>query len=499
MDFCEKYFNIFKVLPDIYLKFNKEGILLSGQCKEFEDLFGTSKGIIGKKVEDLFITDIGLKFKSAIIKTLKSKSSIGFEYEVYIENKGNQYFQVTLVPLSKEEVISIVRNITERKQRDEEFLKMEKLNSIGTLAGGIAHDFNNILTIILGNIYVLKNSAFSKDKIIGKLSHMEKIICEAKGLTNQLLTFSKGNSSLKKVVYINNLIKETTSLALSGSNVSCKLHIYDNLWPVEIDNGQISQVISNLIINAYQSMPNGGIVTVRCRNIELRENEIVGLNAGKYINIIIKDQGCGINTKNISKIFDPYFTTKKTGIGLGLSSAYSIIKNHNGNICVKSKEGKGTAFYIYLPGCNIIPLEIEQEEPIKQSLTIERNKILIMDDELEIRDILQVLMENLGYVTEVAKEGKEAIELYKKSILEKDPFDLVIMDLTVPGGMGGEETIKELLKINSNVKSIVSSGYSFGGVISNYKKYGFKGVINKPYTLEELKIEVNRVLKIDEE
>lgn len=482
--------SIFKALPDIYFRFNRDGICLDCKSEDLDDLISPQEELINRHIEDIHPNALGVKFKSAILKTLKTKSLVIFEYELNVK-KGLQYFEARLLPISSNEVVSIVRNITKRKQVDEELLKIEKLNSIGTLAGGVAHDFNNILTIILGNISMLKTCVDSNDRIFKKLSDIEKTVFQAKSLTKQLLTFAKGSNPIKKVTYINNLIKETSDLALSGSNVMCHLSLPKNLWPVEVDTGQISQVISNLVINACQSMPNGGMLTIKAKNITLTDNEIVGLSAGRYIEISVKDQGYGISEGNLLKIFDPYFTTKKTGSGLGLTSSYSIIKKHNGHIIAKSKVGKGTVFNIFIPACDSIPIEIEEPKSI---LVHGKNKILVMDDELEIREVLYSMLTHLGYKVELSKDGLEAINLYKNSMFSNEPFDAIIMDLTIPGGMGGEEAIKHLIKIDPKIKALVSSGYSSGGVMANYEKHGFKGVINKPYTLEELSNALNNLL-----
>lgn len=481
---------IFKILQGTYLKINKNGTLLS-VINNNNDLIYTSQKFIGENLDYFLPYELSLKFKSGILKSLKNKSLIVFEYKIKTPNNGLHFFEARLIPISDNDVISIIRNITQKKQTEKELLKMEKLNSISTLASGVAHDFNNILTIILGNISLIKTNFNSKNKFYGKLIDIEKIIVQAKNLTKQLLSFSNCSNSVKKICYIKDLVKETTLLSLSGSNVCEKSYIAEDLWPVEVDVSQINQVLSNLIINSCQAMPNGGVITIRCKNIILKENEIVGLPKGKYVNISIKDQGHGISEENLLKIFDPYFTTKNTGMGLGLFSAYSIIKNHNGQISVKSRIGKGTVFQVYLPACDMIPMEIKTSTP---KIFHGKSKILIMDDEEDIRNILKSMLNYLGYTTEVSKDGDEAISLYKKSLKDNTPFDAVIMDLTIPGGMGGEETIKHLLKIDPNIKAIVSSGYYSRGVISNYKQYGFKGVINKPYTMEELSTELNRIL-----
>ncbi|KGN03251.1 histidine kinase [Clostridium novyi A str. 4570] len=484
---------LFKVLPDTYLKVNKNGTLISFiNNNDNNDLMYTSQKFIGENLATFIPYKLSLKFKSAILKSIKTKSIIVFEYKVKTINNITNFFEARLLPLSDDEVICIVRNVTQKKQTEEELLKMEKLNSISTLAGGVAHDFNNILTIILGNISLIKTNFNTENKLYEKLITIEKIILQAKDLTKQLLSFSKSSNPVKKICYIGDLIQETTNLSLSGSNVCEKSYIAEDLWPVEVDVSQINQVLSNLIINSCQAMPNGGVLTVRCKNMTLKENEIIGLPKGKYVNISIKDQGYGISEENLLKVFDPYFTTKDTGMGLGLFSAYSIIKNHNGHISVKSRVGKGTIFQIYLPACNMIPIEIKAPTP---KIFHGKSRILIMDDDDGILDILKSMLNYLGHTTEVSKDGNEAISLYKKSLKDNNPFDAVIMDLTIPGGMGGEETIKHLLKIDPNVKAIVSSGYYSKGVISNYKEHGFKGVINKPYTIEELSTELNKILK----
>lgn len=481
---------IFKALPDLYFVLDKNGIYIDCKFADQNELYAPKEKFIGKAIEEVMPPDIAPQFKSAIVKALKTNTLVLLEYPLTVKNEI-KFYEARFLPLSKDEVIAVIRNITKRKQTDEELLKIEKLNSIGTLAGGVAHDFNNILTIILGNISMLKTYSHCEDKVFKKLVDVEKTVFQAKNLTKQLLTFAKGNKPLKKVTYINDLIKETVDLSLSGSNVICNLSISKDLSPVEIDIGQISQVMNNLVINACQAMPNGGTINIIGRNVHLTDNDILGLKAGNYVKISVKDQGHGISEDNLFKIFDPYFTTKRTGSGLGLTSSYSIIQKHHGKIEVKSKLGKGTIFQIFLPACHSIPIEIVETKSI---ISKGSKKILIMDDEPEIRDILGCMLKHLGYIVELSKDGQEAIQLYKEARLSKAPFDVVIMDLTIPGGMGGKETIKHLLEIDPCIKAIVSSGYYSGGVIGDYKSHGFKGVINKPYTIEELSNSLSNVL-----
>ncbi len=376
------------------------------------------------------------------------------------------------------------QDITERKRMEGEILKASKLESIGILAGGIAHDFNNILTAIIGNISLAEMSADPKSEIFKELRDAEKAALRAKDLTQQLLTFSRGGVPVKETTSITEVIKDTVSFILRGSNVKCEFSIPDDVWPVEVDIGQINQVISNLIINADQSMPEGGLIKVDAGNITVVGKEhALPLEKGRYLNLSIADEGIGISAEHLKRIFDPYFTTKQKDSGLGLAISYSIIKSHGGYITVESKLGVGTTFHIYLPASSE---EILKKQGVEEKLIAGTGKILLMDDEEAVRNIGGKLLEKIGYKVEFASDGGEAIKVYEKALESTEPFDAIIMDLTVPGEMGGKETIKEILKIDPDVKAIVSSGYSNAPVMANFKKYGFSGVITKPYNIIEL-------------
>jgi PAS domain S-box-containing protein len=378
---------------------------------------------------------------------------------------------------------AIIRDITERKQIEREVRRNQNLESIGVLAGGIAHDFNNILTIILGNITLSKMYANPEDKVYQRLVEAEKGAMRAKDLTQQLLTFSKGGAPVKETASIAEFIKESAAFVLSGSNVRCEFSIPDDLWAVEIDKGQMNQVFNNLVMNADQAMPEGGIINIKAENITITSADLLPLQKGRYIKIIFEDHGIGISAHHLDKIFDPYFTTKAKGSGLGLTSAYSIIKNHNGLITAESELGVGTTFYIYLPASKKIVVKKESETG---KTLFGKGKILIMDDEEFIRKVAGEMLKSIGYSVEFAMDGTEAIELYKKALKSAEPFAAVIMDLTIPGGMGGKEAIRELLKIDPEIKAIVSSGYSNDPIMSDCKKYGFVDSIAKPYKISEL-------------
>lgn len=395
-------------------------------------------------------------------------------------------------------IVGIATDITDRKKMEAELLKAQKLESIGVLAGGIAHDFNNILTAILLNISLAKMKVDPEDEIFKNLDEAEKASLRAKDLTQQLLTFSRGGAPIKKTASIAELVKDSANFALRGSNVRCEFSIPEDLWVVEVDEGQMSQVIHNLILNAQQAMPEGGVIKVTA------ENKMVGpeggqglpLPMGPYIKLSISDQGTGIPTEHLPKIFDPYFTTKQKGSGLGLATTYSIIKKHDGYIGVESKLGVGTTFYIYLPASQKkTPLHKDSTKAgIETYSEMSKKRILVMDDEEILREVISQILEQMGYEVELSRDGVEAIELYKKAMELHQPFEVVIMDLTIPGGMGGKETLRRLLEINPQVKAIVSSGYSNDPIMAEYKQYGFRGVIAKPYKIEELSQTLQKVI-----
>jgi len=388
----------------------------------------------------------------------------------------------------------IVLDITERKRLEEELLRAEKLESVGLLAGGIAHDFNNILTTILGNVSLAKMQMTPDGETFEMLSEAEKASIRAQTLTKQLLTFAKGGAPIKETASIKDILKESPSFVLRGSKSSCKLSIAEDLWPAEVDVGQISQAINNIVINANQAMPEGGTIRVEAENLTIDDGHGLPLKPGRYIRISIKDQGVGIAEKHLANIFDPYFTTKHDGSGLGLATAHSIIEKHEGHITVESLIGVGTTLHIYLPASDKMIPEKEEVQLIKG-----QGRILVMDDEASLRKMLGRMLKNLGYESKFAKDGAEAIEMYKAAKKSEKPYDAVIMDLTIPGGMGGKEAIEKLLEIDPEVKAIVSSGYSDDPVLTNFQEYGFMGMMPKPFESLSLGKVLHEVLKGEKE
>ena len=389
-------------------------------------------------------------------------------------------------------VVLVIRDVTEVTRYEQEALRAGKLESLSILAGGIAHDFNNILTAMVGNTSLAKLYALDDPRLMEVIAEIEKASLRAKDLTQQLLTFARGGSPVKKTATITELLRETSAFALRGSNVNCRYSMAEDLWPVDIDRGQISQVISNLIINAQQAMPDGGTIQVTCVNEVILEEEKLSLPAGRYIKITIKDDGIGIPRLYQEKIFDPYFTTKQKGSGLGLATSYSIIKNHDGYIGVESELGEGTTFFIYLPASSA------QIETVEEDCQLVRGsgKILVMDDEKMVRNVLGKMLKYLGYEVKNAESGLQMLELYQAALQAGQPFDAAIMDLTIPGGMGGKEAVQKLLELDPAIKAIVSSGYSNDPVLANYKEFGFSGVILKPYKIEELSRVLGQLISV---
>jgi len=487
----QRLFSLLDGLPaSIYLQLPDYSIRFANRC--FRERFG--------KPEDKFCYQIICKNKAPCeecptFRVFETKKPQHYEW-VYPGGKTYEMYDYPFTDIDGSPlVLKMSIDITQRKSMEKELQKTQQLESLGILAGGIAHDFNNILVSIVGSLSLLKRHTKSENNFLKILNKAEKAAYLAKNLTQQLLTFSKGGAPIKKSASISELLKDTAGFALRGSRVSCHFSLPAGLWPVEIDEGQISQVINNLIINADQAMRKGGEIRIYADNVTVgADKSCLPLKDGKYVKISVKDQGGGIQEEHLSKVFDPFFSTKQKGSGLGLAISYSIIKKHEGYITVDSKVGEGTTFHIYLPASE---KEIFLVENVKEEGGLSGiGKILFMDDQQNVREIVGDMLIDLGYEVGFAKEGNEAVEIYEKAKASEKPFDALILDLSVPGGLGGDEIIRKLLKIDPQVKAIVSSGYSNDPIMSNYKQYGFSGAIAKPYGIKGLGEILYKVINI---
>ena len=377
----------------------------------------------------------------------------------------------------------IIRDVTELAQFQEEQLKASKLESVGLLAGGIAHDFNNILMGVLGFISMSMRLIGSTHPSHRLLSKAESATLKAKDLTHQLLTFSKGGDPVTVVASLDSLVRESAELAIRGSHILCEFDIAPDLWNVEVDKGQIIQVMNNLVLNAVQAAPVSQHIQIRLRNIQGRPEYAVSLENGQYVEVTVTDDGKGIPRECLSRVFDPYFTTKSTGSGLGLTTSYSIVKKHGGYMTLQSEVGKGTRVYLLLPASNK-PLspEIAQDTAVVKG----SGHVILMDDQELVRDAAGMMLRELGYTVDVVPDGETLMQEFKRALSAGKPYDVVIVDLTIPGGMGGEEAIRLIKTIHPEVRAIVSSGYSNDPILSNYKLYGFSGCISKPYNIGQL-------------
>ncbi len=380
-------------------------------------------------------------------------------------------------------ILGVARDITILKKLEDEQKKIEKLESLGLLAGGIAHDFNNFLTAIMGNISLARTMVEPGSDLYEILTSSEHAASQASNLPRQLLTFSMGGDPVKSLLSIAGILRSSADFALSGSSVTAEYSIADDLKQVIADGEQIGQVISNIVINAKQAMPVGGCISISATNIRLPDNNPVAIPAGQYVSIAIKDNGCGIEDKHLSKIFDPFFTTKQNGTGLGLATSYSIIRKHSGYIKIQTEAGTGSTFTIYIPS-DQPALTPDTQEPGPEKLS--GGKVLVMDDQELVRETVMTMLSRLGYEVDSAVDGIEAIEKYKAAMNNTEPYTAVILDLTIPNGMGGMETLEELHKIDPDVTAIVSSGYSNAPVMADYSIYGFAGVMMKPYSISQL-------------
>jgi len=477
---------------------------------EAEKLTGwSSKEAIGQPLKSVFDVTVDLATQAKAQKSGYRNEAqsilVNLPETVTLTSKGGdeRIIEQVASPIrdSKNEiggVVLVFRDITERQRSEAERRKAETLEQLGLLAGGIAHDFNNLLTAIIGNISLASLLLPPDDEMATRLDDAKNASMRARDLAQQLLTFARGGAPIKKTASIGKLIQDTVSFSLRGSRNRSEFDFAPDVAPAEIDAGQISQVIANLVVNADQAMPNGGTLYVKCDNFCYDTNDalIPDLAPGDYVRLRIRDEGVGIPEKYMKRIFDPYFTTKAKGNGLGLATAYSIIKNHNGLMTVESEVHVGTTFTIYLPAAAATEEELPVEAPVRITAEIKgTGRVLIVDDEDAIRDLVEFTLTRLGYEVSQAATALQGVEMYQQRLRVGKRFDLVILDLTLPGGMGGKEALKKLIEIDPTVNAIVSSGYATDATMSRYQDFGFRGVIAKPYEAAELGKIVHEVIE----
>lgn len=456
----------------------------------------TAKAIIGMADEKLLGAPFAILFEEADQQVVKNKlqnlddlpSVISEDSPVAMSGKK---LAVKFVPIRGEAsgIIAILNDISEKKRLADQLQRAQKMEAVGLLAGGIAHDFNNILTAIVGNVSLAKMYLKPEEKAFQKLQEAEKASLRARNLTLQLLTFAKGGAPIKRPVSLAKIIPECCKYALKDPAVQCRIELDEDLWRVDVDKGQFSQAIHNILTNAEQAMPHGGLVRITARNRVYDPRVDAQMKFANYVELTITDQGEGIAEEHLSKIFDPYFTTRQKGGGLGLTIAYSIVKNHKGVLTVESTPGTGTSVSVQVPAA-LKP----RREAGKIGLFKARGKVLVMDDEEIVRDVVSEMLEFIGFAVEVVADGAAAVERYEAALKSDAPFDVVIMDLIVPEGLGGKDAVKQLLEVDPKAKVIVSSGYSNDPIMSKHEEYGFKGVAIKPFKIEDLSRTLQEVI-----
>lgn len=457
--------------------------------ENYKDMIGVpGSKMIGKTMQELFPQEFAAKITADDWEVVKNGQVLKLDEDLNERNYTTIKFPITLG--QKKLMAGYTIDITERKKYEETIANFQKLESLGILAGGIAHDFNNLLGGILGYIDLALQIS-TEEEVRNYLSRALLSTDRAKGLTNQLLTFAKGGDPVKKLNPLFPFIKETAQFALSGSKITCEYEVADNLWLCEFDDIQIAQIVDNIIINAKQAMPEGGKITISALNEEILNDNHPVLSSGKYVKISIADNGVGMPSGILSKIFNPFFTTKVNGHGLGLATTYSIVKKHGGYIEADSEVGKGSIFTFYLPASfksmNVFESEKTKE---KENIKINRNQrigtILIMDDEIVIREVTAKIIKSLGYNVICTSNGEEALNAFKLDLGKNREIHALLLDLTIQGGLGGKDIIDEIRKVNQSIPVIVTSGYADDPIIANPQKYGFTASISKPFGRNEL-------------
>ncbi|MFL6568880.1 MAG: response regulator [Chthoniobacterales bacterium] len=472
----------FSVDPNWHFTYlNAEAEVLMGRKRE---------ELIGASLWQKFPQAIGSAFDTNFRRVMDDHEVLEFEAS---SPDGKRWFEVHAYP-SEGGMSVFFRDVTERKRTDDERLTTSKLESLGTLAGGIAHDLNNILTVISGNIGLAQIEAPNESSsLLSYLSKAGQAAQHAAHLSSQLLTFSKGGAPVKKVVSVAQVLRQAAEFSLYGSNLRAEVDVAANLWKAEVDAAQIEQVLNALIFNAREAMPHGGTVRISARNLDQSEKHAPHLPPGRYLEISVTDRGPGVPEELITKIFDPYFTTKPTASGLGLAISYSIVKKHGGLLLLENSSSEGSTFTFYLPASEAKVAQAE-ESRVAPALIRHQRRVLVMDDEVAIRELTSQLLHTLGYQVTAVPDGHEAIKTYERGMRRGEAYQAVILDATVRGGLGGVATIERLREIDPQVNAIICSGYSDEAALSEFLAFGFRGALPKPFTRSELDDALKRSL-----
>lgn len=446
----------------------------------------------------LNISDINIADKDAVQKRLREASTekrlLAFQHRLASgEIRDVQVYAGPIKTNGEVLVHSIVFDITERKRAQESLARVQNLQSLGTLAGGIAHDFNNVLVAVFGNLSIARETVGPDHAAADALGRAEIAITRATGLSNQLLTFATGGHPIREKVSLTQLMTNVISFDLSGSNVLPVFTFQKELHGVHVDRAQLEQVFSNLTLNADDAMPEGGTLHVSANNALISNDDVPELQSGNYVVVTVRDQGIGIAPENTPRIFEPYFTTKLTGNGLGLATCFSIINKHKGHIESKSRVGVGTMFTIYLPASSHEDVCCEEPVVMVEQNTLRNRRALVLDDDHMVLDVVRLMLTSMGISVECSQRTDKAVDSYRDACRSGNVFDFAILDLTIPGGLGGADAVKRILAIDSDAVAICSSGYTNDPVMANFQQYGFKGIIAKPYTATELRKLVNSI------